>query len=314
MRTRVSLVILIVLIALAAGPVWAQGGGLQPAHLVLSVDNGTEARLNRMDWDVEAWAPLFPATSVRSNDYIDLQGRTTVMILCADLTLVDQRGSESPGCDPYAYGEAFIYADSPRWLPDDEARGAIPILSDESVPPEITDPGAISMQVLGEGDLAAITQQADMILNLPVSEEAQAFALSSLYRAQGLFIDSIRELTALPDIGCSARRPFVDPPSGDTISLVQSPVLYLRLGELFQLVAQDEDALRYYQCAAEQAEALSDPSSTALAYARQGAMAADPAEAIRLYQLAIDNYAALGATEDANAMLEICGSRNCTLP
>ncbi|MBN1966896.1 MAG: hypothetical protein JW910_19745, partial [Anaerolineae bacterium] len=85
-----GLLILAVITALAAGTgalprVTAQGGEPVPTHLVLSVDNGSDARINRMDWDVNGWSPLLPATAVRPNDYIDLAGRTTVIVLCTDL-------------------------------------------------------------------------------------------------------------------------------------------------------------------------------------------------------------------------------------
>ena len=40
----------------------------------------------------------------------------------------------------------------------------------------------------------------------------------------------------------------------------------------------------------------------------------DPVTATDLYQSAINQYATLGAMDDANALLELCGSRNCALP
>ena len=57
---------------------------------------------------------------------------------------------------------------------------------------------------------------------------------------------------------------------------------------------------------------LDDPADMALAYARQANVINDPVQVIQFYQTAIDNYAALGATTQANTLLDICGSRNCT--
>ncbi|MBN1200571.1 MAG: tetratricopeptide repeat protein [Anaerolineae bacterium] len=321
MRTLTSagLLILIVIVVLGGGPgtprnATAQDDTPVPAHLVLSVDNGSDARLNRMDWDVNAWAPLFPAASVRSSDYIDLLGRTTVLILCTDLTLIDQRGSEVPRCEPYPEKTFFVYADNPTWTGPE---GAVTIVVTDpnpaTFPAEIRNPGAYNLDELIGDELAAIMERTDVILGLDIAPEAQAFALSSFYRSQGMIFDAIGALTALPDLGCTDRRPFVEPPGEGERPLVQSPAVYLRLGEMFQIIGQNEDALRNYRCAAELAQSVGDTADTALAFARQGNIAEDPAEAIQFYQVSIDSYASLGAYDVANAIMEICGSRNCTL-
>ncbi|NLX09516.1 MAG: tetratricopeptide repeat protein [Chloroflexi bacterium] len=319
MRSLISagLAILIALAAIGIGSgalpgALAQYSGPEPAHLVLSVDNGTDARLNRMDWDVNAWAPLVPAASVRASDYIDLSGRTTVRILCANLTVIEQRGSEVPRCDPLP-DPAFVYLDDPTWTSSPDDLQVTVAGEGVEAPPEVDDPGAFTLVPLAEADRAAIVEQSEAILAVDASPEARAFALASYYRTEGLLFDAVSALTALPDLGCTERRPTVELTPDDGLSVLESPVLYLRLGELFQMLGQDEDAGRNYTCAAEIALALNDPANAALAFARRANLADDTAAASELYQAAIDNYAALGAIEQANAMLQICGLRNCTL-
>ncbi|MBN1680695.1 MAG: tetratricopeptide repeat protein [Anaerolineae bacterium] len=319
MRTAAFLVLFLAVL-LAGGPgasrqVIAQDGGPELAHLVLDVINDGDARINRMDWDVNAFAPLFPATSVRESDYIDISGRTTLTILCADLTLIEQRGSEVPRCQPYPAVAAFYYVDDPSWSgPDAPVTVVVSSPDAAGIPPEVRNPSAYSLDPLTDDEMAQVAGAVGTITGLGVSPEAQAFALSSYYRGQGMIFDSLAALLVLPDLGCSERRPFVDPPAGIERPLVQSPALYVRLGEIFQVLGQNEDALRYYRCATELAETVGDPANTALAYARQANLMEDSEQATQFYQVAIDNYMSLGALASANTMLEICGSRNCTLP
>lgn len=312
MRKPFILLTAIVLIIAGSLPVpgaAAQGGGSTPAHLVLSVNDGIDAQLNRMDWDIAAWSPVFPGTVLRSGDYIELAASTTALVLCTDLTLLEQRGSESAQCNPYPYDTFFIYTDDPMWTAEDEAQ-QIQVLSTDSFPPEVTDPGTLPLVQVSDDQRAQVEQQISQINGLGLSDDAAAFAAASFYRGQGLIIDAIQTLITLPGVECTARRATVTDPPADERSLVKSPVFYLRLGELFQIIGQNEDAQRYYLCASDLAERLSDPADAALAYARQ-ANIAEPADAVGLYQLSIDRYAALGAVDAASAMLEMCGSRNC---
>jgi tetratricopeptide (TPR) repeat protein len=307
----------IAMLAAAPGailPATAQGGASpEPAHLVLSVDNGTEARINRMDWDVNAWAPLFPGASVRASDYLDLAGRTTLSILCTDLSLIDQLGSEAPSCNPYPGTPAFTYPDDPTWTMRDQS-GAVVTLPNGTIPPEVRNPGSYSVSVLGGADLDALNAQVSTIMGLSVPPEAQAFALSSLYRSQGILFDALGVMTAISDLGCSERRPAVEPPPADARPLFQSPAVYLRVGELYEMLGQSEDAIRNYRCAGDLAQATNDPAGLALAYARQANLADDPTQAIQFYQQAINNYAQLGAKNDVDALVNLCGARNCTAP
>jgi hypothetical protein len=310
------LILVVAALAVGAGApreAAAQKGGPEPAALVLSVDNGPDALLNRMDWDVNAWSPLFPAAGLRASDYIDLQGRTTVLVLCTDLQLLDQRGSEVPRCNAYPADVAFYYADDPTWEgPDDPSTVVIQSTDPATFPPE-ADPGAYNLIPLDGDQLARVTARANAVLSLGLSQDAAAFALSSIYRTEEMYFDAITTLTALPDVGCSARRPSVDVPDPTVRTLGGSPVVYLRLGELYQTIGLNDDAGRYYKCAADVADQLGATADSALAYARLANIAADTGTAIQLYQLSINNYAALGAKDPANAMLELCGARNCTL-
>jgi len=313
---KLAFMAIITIIILASVPVGvtAQQGDLEPAHLVLSVDNGIDARLNRMDWDVNAWAPLFPAMGVRSSDYIELAGRTTVMVLCSDLTLLDQRGSEVPRCDPYASETFFFYLDDPTWTPDESTEVVVSSADPASFPPEIRDPGAHNLRELSDSERSDIAAQVDTILGLGLSSDAEAFALSSLFRSYGMLFDAIGTLTALPDLQCTERNRTAEITSSDQRTLTESPALYVRLGELYQMIGQNEDANRSYECAVALGESAGDPANTALAYARLANISEDTAEATQLYQLSINNYAMLLAINDANAVLEVCGLRNCTLP
>ena len=312
MHKKMFFMILIGLVALGVGPYAAAQDATapEPTHLVLSV-TGSGARINRMDWDLNAFAPVFPGASVRASDYIDLTGRTTVMVLCTDLTLIDQRGSEVPRCDQYPAITAFVYVDDPAWTADPSQ--PVSTLPGETVPPEVTDPGAHQTSELSGSALDDVLAAVETINGLAVDDAGRAFALSSYYRNQGALFSALGALTALPDLGCTARRPSVTPPTGEDRPLVQSPVTYLRVGELYEMLGQPDDAVRNYSCAADLATALDDPADMALAYARQANVINDPAQVIQFYQTAIDNYAGLGATTQANTLLDICGSRNCTI-
>jgi hypothetical protein len=284
-----------------------------PAHLVVSV-TGSGARINRMDWDLNAFSPVFPGASARASDYIDLSGRTTVIVVCTDLTVIDQRGSEVPQCSTYPALTAFIYEDDPTWTVPSGALTVVTLPADLApVPPEVTDPTAYTLKELAGSDLDALRTVVNTINGLDLTDEAKAFALSSYYRSQDATFAALGALTALPDLGCTSRRPTVTPPTGEDRPLAQSPVLYLRVGELYQMLGQNDDAMRNYGCAADLAQALSDPADLALASARQANVTSDPAQAIQFYQTAIDNYSALGAKTQASALLDICGSRNCTI-
>lgn len=319
-KMTVTGLILIVIVALGASPlVTAQdytpgGGSPVPAHLVLSVGSGGEARINRMDWDVNAFAPVFPGSGVRASDYIDLSGRSTVVVLCTDLAVLEQRGSEVPRCNPYPDNPAFYYFDDPVWTPPDGPLTVATLPADmASTPPEI-DTSVYNRTELSGGDVDAVINQMNTITGLNIPNDSKVFALASLYTGKNLYFEALSAFTALPDLGCSARRPTVDPPTGEEILLVHTPVVYLRIGELYQILGLTDDALRYYRCALDLSQAVNDPASAGLAYARQANAINDPVQATQLYQAAIDNYAVLGAQDNLTDLLEICGSRNCTLP
>lgn len=318
MRKLIIPLTLIAVVVLAL-PVGAQdsgpGGTSEPAHLVLSVDNGGEAHINRMDWDINAWSPLLPATSVRSSDYIDLAGRTTVKILCTDLVLLDQLGSQAPACNAYPTVTAFFFTDDPTWTQRGGIGTVTTLPADMAIiPEEVDNPGAYNLRELSGGELDTLLAQVSAVLALDVSPEARAYALSSLYRGQGALFEALGTLTALPDLGCTRRRPAVDVPTGESRPLTQSPALYIRIGELYEMLNQPPDAQRSYGCAVDLAQALGDTADLALAQARWANIADDPGQAIQFYQQSINNYWALGALTNASAVLEICGSRNCTAP
>jgi hypothetical protein len=228
--------------------------------------------------------------------------------------VIEQLGSEVPRCNPVT-DPAFEYVDDPTWMPEDGPLSVVVVSSDISgLPAEILDPAAFNFNELVGDELEAVAQATDTILSIPTTTEAQAIALSNYYRNEGLLFDAISVLVTLPDIGCTSRRPSVDPPSGPELPLLQTPVVYLRLGELFQMLGQVEDATRYYRCAADLSDALGDPANAALAYARLASLAEALETKTQLYQFSINNYAALGASDNATAMLDRCGSSNCALP
>lgn len=294
--------------------VTAQDTSPELAHLVLGIEVGGTVAINRVDWDVNAFAPVVPGTAVRSSDFLELSGRTTARVLCADLVLLEQRGSEVPRCDLYAQDPAFRYADDPAWQPDEGSLTIVALPADLALLPADVDATAFTRNELVGDELARVLERTDTIASLDLPVEAQAFALAAYYRTEGMVLDALGVLSVIPDVGCSARRPTVELPGGDDVPLVQSPVLYLRIGELYQMLDLPEDAQRNYLCATRLAEAIGDPATTALGYARQATLFDDPARASEFFQAAIDNYAALGATEDATMLLDLCGRANCALP
>jgi tetratricopeptide (TPR) repeat protein len=316
MRTWITIG-LVVLIALGlGGRAAAQEQGQArtvAAHLVLAMSQGGVAEINRMDWDVNAFAPLALGEGVRSNDYIEVSGDTSLAILCADLQLIEQRGSEVPPCNQYIDTPMFSYTEDPVWRPSDAASTIVVFPPDLAlVPVEISDPGAFNQSVLTGGDLDQVVSARDTILDLSVPGEAKAYALSRLYRNQDMIFDALGVL--LPDLECTARRAFVEPPGPNERLLFKSPAVYLHAGEMFQMLGQTEDAVRYYTCAADLADATGDTANLALAFARLGNATEEPGQKISFYQQAIDTYAALNAPELVNGVLEICGRGNCSVP
>jgi tetratricopeptide (TPR) repeat protein len=209
---------------------------------------------------------------------------------------------------------AFFYLDDPTWVPTENPDRVVVGSTDTSaIPQEIDNPGGFNLEAL-EGDaLARVSERTDTILSLDISAEAQAFALSSYYRSEDMLFDAIGVLSAT-DLGCTERSRTVELSGNTERTFAESPVVYLRLGEMYQMLGQRDDAERYYRCSADLATNLQDPANAALANARLANIAQDAAQATEFYQNAINNYMALDATTNANAMLEICGLRNCTLP
>lgn len=288
-----------------------RGDTNQPVHLVLHVADGGEALINRMDWNVNAFAPVYAGTSARSGDYIDLSGRTTLRILCADLTLIEQLGSETPQCDPYAYTLAFFYPNSPVWTMVGERVTVVTFPANLASTPPGVNVGQYTVDELTGGELDEVLAQQQKITALPLEPEQIAFALGSFYRGQGMIFEAVSTLTAITEGQCS-NRPTVN--TGQTTTqIAASPVLYLRIGELYDILALTQEAERYYQCAAGLAQEAGDQANAGLAFARQANIVADPVRAIDLYQRAINEYVALGAMDDARMLLDICGQRNCTM-
>ncbi|HEX3052511.1 MAG TPA: tetratricopeptide repeat protein [Aggregatilineaceae bacterium] len=309
MRTRISLLVLVAMLLTGAGVTATAQKSSDAVHLVLSVESDGGVNINRFNWDVQALAPVYPGTSVGASDFLELMGRSRVVVLCTDLQIVEQLNSEVPRCNPYPKVTAFFAADDPSWTPDS---GPVMVF-DPAALPEGIDASAAELETLSGNALDETNTLTQTIQGLGLSAEAEAFAVASVYRTEGLYLDAIATLLDVPNIECQRPR-GVTAPTGTDRPLAKSPVLYLRLGELYQLIGQDEDAGRYYECAAVLAEALQDPANLGLAFARWANLSEDPGQAIQFYQNAINNFATLGAADFANDMLEVCGSRNCTMP
>ncbi|NDJ74771.1 MAG: hypothetical protein GYB65_00815 [Chloroflexi bacterium] len=288
MRKSITLILLVLLVGpalwSAAHPAGAQGGGNSDVtHLVLGIEgNAQEAVFNRLEWDFDAFVPLTPGTSLRANDYMEMPSGTTVWILCADLEIQSQSSVGVPPCSEYPEQTAFSFPDDPTWQPGDEPDGG------------------------GTTDLSGAV---NTINGLSVEDDVKAFALAALLRNNGQTADAIEQLTALPELGCQ-RPGAVRVPDEAEYPLVQSPTLYLRLGELYEISGDSETAKRYYGCARTLADGLNDPATTALAAARE-ANASEIGDAIPLYQIAINNYQAIGAVDYVEEMVSYCG-RDCT--
>lgn len=315
MRTLISFALVLILAVTAvtlvpAGSMSAQDAEREAVHLVLAVNSSGAVSFNRIEWGVTAFAPLFPGTGVRANDFMDVSADTTITILCADLALVRQRGSGVPDCSTYLQDPVFRYVDDPEWLPADV--GVVTVTESSPQPDEIFATGEFQVAAAGDSLLAAVTEQVSAIAALDVPDDAKAFALATYYREQGMTFDAVNALLALPEVGCQREGQTVAPPRADERPLAKLPVTYLRLGELYQELGNDDIAARYYGCAATLAETLEDPANLALASARW-ANIVDIATATPLYQVAIDSYAQLGARGYAETMAEFCG-RDCRLP
>jgi hypothetical protein len=130
----------------------------------------------------------------------------------------------------------------------------------------------------------------------------------------GLYYDAVNLLLSSSALQC-VQRPFVEPDTSDgVINTLESPQTYIRLGEWYHIINGADASEQFLNCAFELAGQLGDTANQALAAARLGDFATDSNNKIEWYQLAINLYAPLTATNSIDALIEACGSANCTRP
>ncbi len=293
-------IMLIVLVTVLPGVVMAQDVAETPvSHIVVSVE-GT-VNVSREGWDILAESPVVPGASLRPGDYLVFSGSSEAVVLCADMTLSQQFADGVVSCNPNLETPAFYYPDELDWMSSD-----VTVTANTPVPanPEI------ELVALSEEELLTLTDMATALNDLELSPDVIAFAQANLLARYHLYYDAIDLLMGQEAVQCIDRA--IVRPTGES-PILESSVTYLRLGEWSHYVADDEASRRYFTCALQLANETQDIGNIALISARLGDVTADQ-EAFQHYQVAIDSYAALQADEAVEAVLEFCGSRNCTDP
>lgn len=297
---------------------WASGVTAQPSrqsgdeeitHLLL-VTSGT-VNVNREGWDdYNTFSTAYPGTPVRARDYLQVTGNSQAIILCADLTLVEQYADGIVQCDSNPNPSAYIYSNAVIWDEVPQPTPAATALS--TIPPGAN--GVSSPASLSSEDEAILNSGLSALAGLGLDEELLTYATANFYARFGLYYDAINTILATSTRQC-VERPFVDADTSDgVISIFESPTAYIRMGEWYQLIDGVETSEQFLNCAFELAGTLGDTASQALAAARLGDFSSDPTQKIGWYQQAINLYSPLTATSSVQALLEACGSANCSMP
>ncbi len=303
---RITLMLVVGIVALLPGLVSAQDDSERAAeasHILLAVEGSVS--VSRNGWDIleDSLAP--PATSLREGDFLVFAGSSSAVILCADLTLAEQFADGVVECSPDPENPAFYYADNVEWMSSEPL--VVAITPETQLPP---DTGDVQLVQLSAEDQETLAAQMTAVDGLGLEPDATVFVLASLYARYGLYYDAINILLTHDAIQCRDRA--IVRPTGDN-PVLESPVSYLRLGEWHYFTGDQAASERFFTCARQLANDIQDEGNAALAAARLGdvTLEGDP---FQFYQEAIDYYAALGANTDVDALLDFCGSRNCTDP
>lgn len=306
-KALIGIVLILTLIPLAGG-VTAQGDKKEVSHLLLAT-SGT-VNVNREGWDdYNMFSPAFPGTPVRARDYLQVTGNSQAVILCADLTVVEQYADGIVECNSNPNPTAFIYSNEVMW---DDVPQPDPAATALSTVPSGSD-GVPTISISPE-DETILNSGLAALSSMGLDEEALAYATANLYAQFGLYYDAINTILATSTRQC-VERPFVEPNTSDgVISVFESPTTYIRLGEWYHLIEGTEASEQFLNCAFELAGRLDDTASQALAAARLGDFSTDAADKIGWYQQAINLYSPLTASSSVQSLLTACGSSNCSLP
>lgn len=278
----------------------------QPAFLVIQVDGGAEnITLNRSTWDdLNATITVFPSMTVLSRDYVYINGSASLRILCADLTVAELFSNGVADCAENPDNPAFVNMDTLDWNPQDVEV----FVRDTSEVPAETD--GVETTSVDSNTLSLVEGYEATIVGLNLDDEIQAYALAVMYATHGMYYDAINTLQTADNLQCVQQRPSARL-DGD-MSAFETPAPYLRLGEWYAVTGGEEASLRYLGCAQELAVSQNDLWDGATALARLAVQTDDAAQKTELYQQAIDNYLQLSASDAVDAMIELCGSANCS--
>ncbi len=306
-KALIGIVLAVTLIPLAGG-VTAQSDDEEITHLLLAT-SGTVG-VNREGWDdYNTFSPAFPGTPVRARDYLQVTGNSQAVILCADLTIVEQYADGIVECNSNPNPTAFIYSNDVMW---NDVPQPDPAATPLSTVPSGSD-GVPTVSISPE-DEAILNSGLAALGSMGLDEESLAYATANLYAQFGLYYDAINTILATSTRQC-VERPFVEADTSDgVISMFESPTTYIRLGEWYHMIEGEEASEQLLNCAFELAGLLGDTASQALAAARLGDFSTDAADKIGWYQQAINLYSPLTASSSVQSLLEACGSSNCSLP
>lgn len=298
------LVISLVLPSLAR----AQSDDEEIAHLLLVVE-GT-VNVNREGWDdYNTFSPAYSGTPIRARDYLQVAGNSRAVILCADLTIVEQFADGVVDCNSNPNPVGFIYLNSVLW--DETPQPAPKVVNGSKVPPSAD---GVAAENLDDNSVAIVNNGLQALANAGLDEESSAYATANLLATYGLYYDAINLLLSSSDLQC-VQRPFVEPDTSDgVISAFESPQTYIRLGEWYHTINGADASEQFLNCAFELAGQLGDTANQALAASRLADFSTESADKIAWYQQAINLYAPLTATNSIQSLIEACGSSNCTQP
>lgn len=298
----VFLVIAMITMALLPGGVSAQSSDKELAHLLIGVQ-GTVG-VSREGWNILAQSPAIPGMSIREGDYLVFSGESRAVVLCADLTIREEFSDGVTKCSPNPSAPAFYYPDDVDWLPDTLT---VAVASGSTLP---EDTGAVQLVQLSADDESALSSLLGSVGGLGLDSDVEAYVVANVLARYDLYYDAINTLTQQPELQCQSAD--VVRPTGDS-AILESPAAYLRLGEWYYFTDDMEASQRYFTCARQLALNNGDTGSAALAAARLGDVTNDQ-DPFQFYQEAINGFATLEADRAVSALLETCGSRNCTDP
>ncbi len=303
---KLGLLAIIIMLIATYGGVTAQSdpNENEVAHLLLQVE-GT-VNVSRDGWDIRADSLAASGSNLREGDYLVFSGSSRAVILCADLTVVEQFADGVANCISDPPTPAFYYSDLIEWMPAD-GTSTVTIKPDTTI---LANAPAIQTQSLSSEDSQTLSTLQQGIAGLNLESEIQSYVTANLYTGYNLYYDAINELLQNDSVQCIERA--VVRPTGES-SIFESPVTYIRLGEWHYFIGDVEASQRFFACAFQLAEELGDTGNAALAASRSGDVTTNNDE-VTYYQQAIDRYATLDADENIEILLGICGSRSCTDP